>query len=81
MREPRERDLRLGNPNHDAFANAMLLCQDASASCSYNGRCSYGGVCFGSRREADSEHELRRRLDEYEKRLARLEKLLAGGGR
>lgn len=41
---PRESWLDDGNDDH--FAEAMLLCRDASGGCSARGTCSYDGDCF-----------------------------------
>lgn len=43
---PREAWLALDNENHDQFAAAMLLCDDASGSCVRTGFCSRDGDCF-----------------------------------
>jgi hypothetical protein len=38
--------LAIDNEDHDKFAEAMLLCQDASGSCMRTGQCAYEGDCF-----------------------------------
>lgn len=43
---PREEWLALDNENHDQFAAAMMLCEDASGSCVRTGFCSNDGDCF-----------------------------------
>lgn len=41
-----EKWLALDNEDHDKFAEAMLLCQNASGWCVSAGRCFYDGDCF-----------------------------------
>ena len=43
-----EKWLALDNQNHDQFAAAMMLCQNASGWCVHSGRCFYDGDCFRS---------------------------------
>lgn len=57
----RESWLRLDNENHDQFAEAMLLCQDASGSCVHTGKCSFDGDCF--RTEVKAYNEAARLID------------------
>lgn len=41
-----EKWLALDNEDHDKFASAMLLCQNASGWCVRAGSCFYNGDCF-----------------------------------
>ena len=40
--------LAIDNQDHDKFAAAAMLCQDASGSCIRTGICTYEGDCFRS---------------------------------
>ena len=41
-----EKYLALDNEDHEKFAEAMMLCQNANGWCVRAGRCFYDGDCF-----------------------------------
>ncbi len=46
MSRPCQKHLALDSQDHDKFAAAMMLCQNASGWCVHAGRCFYDGDCF-----------------------------------
>lgn len=60
----------LNSKNHHKFAQAMMLCQNASAECASTGECSFNGECFKNQKP-DSVV-----LSEISERLERLEGMM-----
>lgn len=67
-----EKYLALDNEDHDKFAEAMMLCQNASGWCVHAGRCFYEGDCFRTDVSAYSDAARRiRKLAESESGMLR----------